>query len=221
MLSVSGFDAMNSSAAMQVLRTAHQGAVLLHPMRLKLLGSLADPNSASGLSREFGIPRQKINYHLRELEKEGLVRFVKQQRKGNCLERIVQATARSYLISPEVLGTLASDPSRIPDRFSSSYMVAVAARTIHELATLQKRADKAKQPLPTFSLQADIRFASAGDRNGFAEELTQEIARLTAKYHNEIAPDGRFYRFFLGGYPAITKGDDGNTIMEPRSKRKR
>ena len=116
---------MSSSAAMQVLQEANQGAVLLHPMRLKLIGRLADPNSASGLSREFGIPRQKINYHLRELEKEGLVRFVRQQRKGNCLERIVQATARSYLISPEVLGTLAADPSRIPDRFSSSYMVAV------------------------------------------------------------------------------------------------
>jgi hypothetical protein len=156
----------------------------------------------------MGLPRQKINYHLRELEKSGLVRFVKQQRKRNCLERIVQATARSYLISPEVLGSLASDPSRIPDRFSSGYMVAVAARTIRELSILQQRADKAKQPLPTFNLQADIRFASAEDRNGFAEELTQEVARLTAKYHNDAAPGGRLYRFFVGAYPAITKSDD-------------
>lgn len=202
---------MPGSAAIQVLQQPDQGAALLHPIRLRLVGRLAEPNSASGLSREMGLPRQKINYHLRELEKSGLVRFVRQQRKGNCLERIVQATAKSYLISPEVLGSLASDPSRIPDRFSSGYMVAVAARTIRELAILQQRAEKARQPLPTFNLQADIRFASAEDRNGFAEELTQEVARLTAKYHNEAAASGRLYRFFLGGYPAITKGEEGET----------
>ncbi len=212
---------MTSSTAIQILQRPSQGAVLLHPIRLRLLGKLAEPNSASGLSRDLGMPRQKINYHLRELEKNGLVRFVKQQRKGNCLERIVQATARSYLISPEVLGSLASDPSRIPDRFSSAYMVAVAARTIRELSVLQQRADKAKQPLPTFNLQSDIRFATGEDRNGFAEELTQEIARLTAKYHNDVAPAGRLYRFFLGGYPAITKTDDNEKTTSPRSKTNR
>ncbi|HKQ46637.1 MAG TPA: helix-turn-helix domain-containing protein [Phycisphaerae bacterium] len=212
---------MSSSAAIQVLQQPDQGAVLLHPIRLRLVGRLAEPNSATGLAREMGLPRQKINYHLRELEKNGLVRFVKQQRKGNCLERIVQATARSYLISPEVLGSLASDPSRIPDRFSSGYMVAVAARTIRELAILQHRADKAKQPLPTFNLQADIRFASAEDRNGFAEELTQEVARLTAKYHHETAPGGRLYRFFVGGYPAITKGEEETPKSQTIKKSKR
>lgn len=209
---------MSSSAAIQVLQQPDQGAVLLHPIRLRLVGKLAEPNSASGLAREMGLPRQKINYHLRELEKNGLVRFVKQQRKGNCLERIVQATARSYLISPEVLGSLASDPSRIPDRFSSGYMIAVAARTIRELSILQQRADKAKQPLPTFNLQADIRFASAEDRNGFAEELTQEVARLTAKYHSDSAPAGRLYRFFLGGYPVITKGEEDETPKSQKIK---
>ena len=207
---------MPTSAAIQVLQMPDQGAVLLHPIRLRLVGRLAEPNSATGLAREMGLPRQKINYHLRELEKNGLVRFVKQQRKGNCLERIVQATARSYLISPEVLGSLASDPSRIPDRFSSGYMIAVAARTIRELSILQQRADKAKQPLPTFNLQADIRFASAEDRNCFAEELMQEVARLTAKYHHETAPGGRLYRFFVGGYPAITKSEDEETPKSPR-----
>ncbi len=194
---------------------------MLHPVRLKILGMLAEPNSATGLSREVGLPRQKINYHLRELEKSGLVRFVKQRRKGNCLERIVQATARSYLISPEMLGSLASDPSRISDHFSSGYMVAVAARTIRELAILQQRADKANRPLPTFNLQAEIRFASDEDRNGFAEALTREIARLTAKYHNDAAPTGRLYRFFLGGYPAITQSaEDDERPAKPRSKRK-
>ena len=111
-------------------------------------------------------------------------------------------------ISPEALGDLASDPSQIPDRISASYMVAVAARTIRDLAVLQRRAARAGKRLATLNLQADVRFANAADRNAFSEELTNSIAQLVAKYHNGDAPGGRSFRFFLGAYPAITKQED-------------
>ncbi len=199
---------MTAAQPIQVVNGAQQAAALLHPLRLRLLEHLAEPASAARLARQLATPRQKINYHLRELEKSGLVRFVEERRRGNCLERIIQATATSYLISPEAVGALASDPSRIEDRFSAAYMVAVAARTIRELAVLQRRADRAKKKLATFNLQSDVRFASAADRAAFAEELTREVARLTAKYHDEHAPGGRLFRFFVGAYPAITKKDD-------------
>jgi hypothetical protein len=85
----------------------------------------------------------------------------------------------------------------------------VAARAIRDLAALRSRADAAGKKIATLTLQADVRFASAGARHGFARELSSELARLAAKYHDETMPGGRRFRFFVGGYP------------DPRSVRER
>lgn len=194
-----------TAAAVDLIQDPARAAALLHPMRLRLLESLEEPDSASGLARRLRLPRQKVNYHLRELEKEKLVELVEERRKGNCLERVVRATARYYLINPAVLGRLSADPAELQDRFSSTYLVAVAARTIRDLALLRQRAAKAKKKLATLTLQSEVRFASAADRNAFTEELANEITRLVAKYHDEKTPGGRRFQFFLGAYPTITK----------------
>lgn len=199
---------MPASPAVDVIRGADQAAVLLHPTRLRMLGQLAEPNSAAGLARRLGLPRQKVNYHLRELEKGGFIQPVEERRKGNCVERIVRASARSYLISPEVLGDLASDPAAFQDRFSASYLVAVAARAIRDLAVLRDRAARAGKRLASLTLETEVRFANTADRNAFAEELANTVAKLTARYHDEAAPGGRTFRVFLGAYPKITRPDD-------------
>ncbi len=186
-------------------------ASLLDPARLKLLGELQQPGSAAGLARRLSLPRQKVNYHLRELEKVGLVRLVEERKKGNCVERVVQATATSYVIDPGILGPLAAEPDRIEDRLSSAYLVAVAAKAIRDLAELCARADRAKKPLATFTLQVDVRFATPEDRSAFAEELANAVAQLVREYHTPGGDDaGRLHRFFVGGYPAITKPESGS-----------
>ena len=117
----------------------------------------------------------------------------------------MRATARAYLITPEALGPLAADPEKIQDQFSSIYLVAVAARAIQELSLLRSKADEANKKVATLTLQTSIRFASTKDRNAFAEELSNCIARLTAKYHNEKSSTGRTFRLIAASYPAITK----------------
>ncbi len=202
---------MPSTAALDVIQDPGRAAALLHPLRLELLECLGEPDSASGLARKLRLPRQKVNYHLRELEREKLVELVEERRKGNCTERIVRATARYYVINPAALGRLAADPAELQDRFSSTYLVALAACAIRDLATLRERAGKANKRLATFSLQTEIRFASAADRQAFTEELGTEIARLATKYHDEKAAGGRRFTFFLGAYPSITKTEDAES----------
>jgi DNA-binding transcriptional ArsR family regulator len=72
----------------------------LDPIRARLLAELAEPASASTLAARVGLPRQKVNYHLRALERHGLVELVEERKKGNMTERVLRATAASYLISP-------------------------------------------------------------------------------------------------------------------------
>ena len=196
---------MASAQSVEVIQDVNAAAAMLSPLRLQLLERLSEPDSASGLARELGMPRQRLNYHLRELEKAGLVELVEERRKGNCMERVVRATARSYLISPEVLGSLGETPEEARDRFSSAYMVAVLAQALKDVAVLRGRAKAAEKRLSTLTVQSEIRFANPAQRNAFAEELAGEVTRLVAKYHDESAEDGRAFRLFLGAYPKITK----------------
>jgi DNA-binding transcriptional ArsR family regulator len=176
-------------------------AVLLRPLRTRILQMLAEPQSAAGIARALDVARQKVGYHLKELEKQGLVRLVEERKVGNCVERVVRATRRAYLVSAEALGSLAQGGAEATDRFSAAYIIAVAARALREVTRLRQAADDAGKHLATLTLETEIRFATAADRAAFAEELAREVARLTAKYHDESARHGRVHRLVSFAYP--------------------
>ena len=191
--------------AVQVIQNIDAAAALFSAPRLKILAELAEPDTAAAIARRVGLPRQQVSYHVRELEHAGLVTFVEERRKGNCVERVVQAAARSYVVSPAALGSLGSSPVDVPaeqrDTFSIGYLVGLAARAIRDLAWLSVRAAAAKKRVSTMAMDADIRFATAESRAAFARELSAFIVKLTAKYHGA---EGRSFRLIAGVYPAIT-----------------
>lgn len=195
-----------AAQSLAVLSEPAQAAALLHPVRRRLLAELDQPDSAAGLARRLGLPRQRINYHLRELEKDGLVEPVEERRRGNCVERLVRATARGWVISPAALGPLAADPATVEDRHSSAWLVALAARALREVAALRDAAAQAGRPLPTLGLETEVRFATAADRAAFTAELVQRTAELVARYHTDTAPGGRRFRLIVGGWPAPAPG---------------
>jgi DNA-binding transcriptional ArsR family regulator len=176
-------------------------AVSLDPVRARLLAELAEPASASRLADTLAMPRQKVNYHLRALERHGLIELVEERRKGNMTERILRATAASYVISPSTLGRVAPDPDRVRDQLSARWLLALAARAVRELGELITGATAAGKPLPTFAVDGRVRFASAADRSAFAEELATSLTALISRYHDESAPDGREHRVVLAVHP--------------------
>lgn len=184
-----------------VIQEPRRAQALLQEARLRLLTNLAEPASAAALARKLDLPRQRVNYHLRELEAQKLVELVEERRRGNVVERIYRRTARSYAISTAALGGLGTSPEDIQDRFSSAYQIALASRAIRELATLRAGAEAAQKKLPTFALEVEVRFASAAARSEFAEELAAAVADLVRKHHDEKAKGGRWFRFHLGAYP--------------------
>jgi DNA-binding transcriptional ArsR family regulator len=177
----------------------------LDPIRARLLAALGEPQSASTLAPLVGLTRQKANYHLRTLERHGLVELVEERRKGNCTERVLRATAASYVISPSALAAVAPDPSRRPDERSARWLLALAGRTVREVGELVTRAAAAGKPLATLGIDSEVRFASAKERSAFAAELADAINRLVAKYHDEGARGGRPHRLVVALHPTITK----------------
>jgi DNA-binding transcriptional ArsR family regulator len=176
--------------------------VSLDPMRARLLAELVEPASATALAARVGLARQKVNYHLRELERFGLVELVEERRKGNVTERIMRATAASYVISPAVLAAVQPNPANSPDRLSARWLLALAAQLVRDVGALIVGSDKAGKPLATFGLDAVVRFASAADRAAFAEELTATVAGLVGRYHDETAAGGREHRVVLAIHPS-------------------
>jgi DNA-binding transcriptional ArsR family regulator len=172
----------------------------LDPARTQMLAVLNEPGSATTVATALGIPRQKANYHLRVLESHGLIHLVEERPRHGLTERIMQATAKAYVVSPSALGDRGSDPERT-DRLSSRYLIAIGARLVREVAALARGADAAGKSLPTMSIDTDIRFASAADRAQFTDDLTSAVKALAAKYHDESTPGGRWHRVIVAAHP--------------------
>src|SRR5690349_272919 len=186
-----------------VIEDAATAGAALDPIRARLLAELVQPGSASSLAARVGQPRQKVNYHLRELERHGLIELVEERRKGNMTERVLQATASSYVISPAALAAVEPDPARSPDRLSARWLLAVGARLVRDVGLLVSGAGKAGKRVATYALVGEVRFASAQDRAAFAEELTNAVTGLVAKYHDEKASGGRPHRIVVAVHPSI------------------
>src|SRR5262245_348697 len=148
----------------QVIDDPAAATVALEPVRSRLLSELVAPVSAATLAARVGLARQKVNYHLRELEAHGLVRLAQERKWGGLTERLLVATAASYVVSPSALGPVAVDPNREVDRLSASYLIALGARVVREVGNLVRRANEAGKRLATLAVDTEVRFRSATDR---------------------------------------------------------
>ena len=108
------------------------------------------------------------------MEAQGLVKLVAVRARRGLTERMLEATAASYVVSPAALGEAGATPDRT-DRLSSRYLIAVAARMVREVATLARRAEAAGKPLATLAIDTEIRFASAGERAAFTRDLADAV----------------------------------------------
>ena len=185
-----------------VIEDPAAAAAALEPVRARLLAELAEPGSAAMLAAKVGLPRQKVNYHLRALERHGLVELIQERRKGNVNERVLQATAAAYVISPAALAAVEPDPARAPDALSARWLLAVAARLVRDVGALISGAARARQRVATFAIDGEVRFASAADRAAFAEELAGAVTTLVSRYHDESG-GGRDHRIVVAIHPSV------------------
>ncbi len=192
---------MHSMLDVEVISDPAAAVSALDPVRSRLLAELTEPASAAILASRVGIARQKVNYHLRALEQHNLVAVAGERHWGGLTERLLVATAASYVVSPQALGPVAADPGRANDRLSASYLIALAARAVREVGDLWSTAREKSKRLATLSIDTAITFRSPADRAAFTEELSDAVTSLVARYHDESDPDGRAYRLVVSAYP--------------------
>jgi DNA-binding transcriptional ArsR family regulator len=165
----------------------------LPPLRRAVLEQLRDPASATEVAARLGESRQRVNYHVRALERGGLVELVEERPRRGCTERVVQATSDSVLVEPTVVG----DPAE-QDRYAADALLAGGARLVRDVAAARRAADERGQRLLTFAIEAEVGFEQPADLERFADALADRIAELAA----EFGPGRRRYRVLVGGHPA-------------------
>ena len=99
---------------------------------------------------------------------------------------------------------------------SARWLLALAGRLVQDVGLLITGAAKARQRVATFGMDGEVRFATAAERAAFADELTQAVAALVSKYHDESAPGGRKHRVVVAVHPSITK-QHGKASTSPQT----
>ncbi|TDO46161.1 helix-turn-helix protein [Kribbella sp. VKM Ac-2527] len=190
---------------MKLLEEPEKVRAALSPLRRELLRLLREPSSATQLAAALELPRQRVNYHLRELEKAGLVELVEERQRRGFVERILRATSGAFVVDPDVMH---GEFTRIHDQYAAEHLVEVAAGTVRDVARMQNKADAAGKRLLTFTLEAEVRFAEPGDVHRFTDALTEAVRRTIEEFDS---PSGRAYRLIAGGHPAPRSTSEGGT----------
>ncbi len=111
-------------------------------------------------------------------------------------ERLLLASAHTFLLSPDLLGDLGVVSPEGLDRYGWPSLAILAGRTLRDLAVLRETHG---DEVPALNLPTRVPFGSSAASQGFVDELSDEIGRLLAKYHDETAPVADHW-FFLGAY---------------------
>jgi DNA-binding transcriptional ArsR family regulator len=190
-----------------ITESRRAAAILSHPIRPRILAQARAPVSASDLARALGQTRQRVNYHVRQLARAGFLKAVGQQRKRNMVEQQYVASARAYVLTPDVLGEAAPRLERAQDEASAAHLVALCARAESEVAQVMASANAAGLRARTMSLQSDIRFESVEQRAQFTKALMEAVSDVVARFTSPFATSGgdpapgRPFRLLLGCYP--------------------
>jgi len=191
---------------MDLLDRPEQVLVALAPFRRELLERLREPASATELAGELGLSRQRVNYHLKALEEAGLVVLVDERPRRGFTERILKATADRFVVDPAVVTPAqVTDAVEAVDRHAAAHLVGVAADTVREVTRMQAAADRRRERLLTFTVEAEVAFARPADLEAFTEALADAVATTAARFHT---PGGRRYRLVAAAHPAPAPEED-------------
>lgn len=174
-------------------------AAATHPVRAAILDAMREPSTAADVARAIGQTRQNVAYHVRELEKVGLLRHVGQRQKGNFLEQTYQTVADTLVISPTCTwGDRQRRTEALADQLSLAALFDAGQRLQRDSAQLLDQAAFDGSEIPSASVVTDICFASEQARSAFLREYTEALTGLARKHGSRR---GTAYRLVLAAYP--------------------
>ena len=188
-----------------MLNDAGAVEVALDPIRASILDALVEPGSAASIAATVGLTRQKVNYHLKSLEKVGLVRRVGTRQVRNLVEVLYQAIAKSFLLS-EAVGLNPETSERIKEQGALAHLITLSDRIRRDALLLMERSEEKKQQIPSATLQMKVHLDSEERRHAFLRDYAAMLEELINRYGSAEAGDENAFQVTAVIYPEIPKG---------------
>jgi DNA-binding transcriptional ArsR family regulator len=173
------------------LEEIEQAEALLKPQRVEVLRQLAEPRTCSEVAERLGQTPQRVYYHVKRLVDAGLVDLVSERKVRGIHEGIYQAGARSYWLSPRLVGRIGLRKAR--DELSLGYLLDLMEEVQADIAAL----DRAAPELPSIGLSGEIHVRPE-DRQEFLNELQSMLQGLFTRYGGA---EGDGFKLAVACYP--------------------
>ena len=177
------------------LEQIEQAEALLKPQRIEVLRQLAEPRSCTEVAAALDQTPQRVYYHVKRLVEAGLVEQVSERRVRGIYEGIYQATARSYWLSPRLVGRIGG-LRRAQDELSLGYLLDLMEEVQTDIVAL----DRAAPELPSIGVSGEIR-VPPDRRREFFQDLRGTLQDLFERYGGA---EGDAFKLAVACYP---KGD--------------
>ncbi|MFT4416868.1 helix-turn-helix domain-containing protein [Fredinandcohnia humi] len=186
-----------------VVDNPDQAKALLNPLRGEIIAQLAEPASATEIAKAINETPQRVNYHLKTLEKVGLVKRVGTRNVRNLIEVLFQAVAKSFIMS-DALGWTNEAIDRLKDQSSLAHLITISERMRKDALTLLEHSEQ-DTAIPSASLQTKIVLPTEKDRNTFLNEYVALVKELAKRYQTDTS-SSESYNVMLSIYPEPNGG---------------
>ncbi len=183
-----------------LIDTPEQLVAVTHPTRLRILDELRSRDSAAGVARRLGETRQRINHHVRELAKAGLLVSAGERRSGNFVEQLYESAAGTFVLSPRITWSDGARVRALADQLSLRHLIEFGERLVRDAVSLLDRASFESEEISTATAVATVRFADDAERSAFLDDYLRLTAELIDKY---AAVEGDDYTVGLVVHPTV------------------
>jgi DNA-binding transcriptional ArsR family regulator len=159
------------------LDRVEQAETLLKPRRVDLLRRMAEERTCTELAAELGESPQRVYYHVKKLEAAGLVERVRERRVRGIQEGIYRARARSYWLSPRLVGALGG-PRRAGETLTLGHLLDLAEQLAADVGEL---AQAGAAEVPSLGLSGEVRLPPER-REAFLRDLQSTFEALLARH---------------------------------------
>src|SRR5881227_2244968 len=157
------------------LERIEQAETLLKPQRVEVLRQLAEPCTCTEVGARLGQSPQRVYYLVERLVDAGLVTQVSERKVRGIHEGIYQASARSYWMSPGLVGRLGL--RRAQDELSLGHLLDLVEEVQADIAGL----DRAAPELPSIGVSGEVRVPPER-RQEFLDDLRSALQDLFTRY---------------------------------------
>ncbi|MEO3742289.1 helix-turn-helix domain-containing protein [Plantactinospora sp. B5E13] len=173
------------------LEQIEQAETLLKPQRIEVLRQLAEPRTCTEVAARLDQTPQRVYYHVKRLVEAGLVDQVSERKVRGIHEGIYQASARSYWLSPRLVGRLGLRKAQ--DELSLGYLLNLMEEVQADIAALDRTAPE----LPSIGVSGEIR-VPAEQRQQFLDDLRTALQDLFTRYGGA---EGDAFKLAVACYP--------------------